>query len=212
MIGIVAYDDVWPASFDAEAVRIGQVMGGLVLRVEHVGSTSVPGLAAKPVIDIQVSVATLEPLAVYSDLLGQLGYRHVPLGPFDAVYPFFQKPAEWPSTHQIHLCVRGAEQERRHLAFRDYLRSHPVVAAEYVELKRRLAAAHDGATLESRERYSLSKTHFINSVLEHALPAGYPRPQQFFQQEEFAMGNRDRQRKEPKKPKQPKKPSGPALN
>ena len=212
MIGIVAYDDAWPALFDAEAKRIGEIMGSLALRIEHVGSTSVPGLAAKSVIDIQVSVATLETLGVYSDLLGRLGYSHILLGPFDVIYPFFQKPGEWPSTHHIHLCVSGAEQERRHLAFRDYLRSHPAVAAEYVDLKRRLAASHDGATLESRERYSLSKTHFINYVLERALPAGYPRPQQFFQQEEFAMGNRDRQRKEPKKPKQPKKPSGPALN
>ncbi len=176
MIGIVAYECAWPLLFKAEAARIREVMDGLALRIEHVGSTSVPGLAAKSVIDIQVSVAALETVDVYSDLLGRLGYSHIPLGPFDAVYPFFQKPAEWPSTHHIHLCVRGTEQERRHLAFRDYLRSHPAVAAEYVALKRILAAAHDGATLESRERYSLSKTHFINSVLERALPTGYPRP------------------------------------
>lgn len=179
MIGIVAYDDAWPALFDAEAACILGVMGSLALRVEHVGSTSVLGLAAKSVIDIQVSVATLENLSMYSEPLGRLGYNHIPLGLFDAVYPFFQKPAESPSTHHIHLCVSGAEQERRHLAFRDYLRDHPATAAEYVKLKRRLAAAHDGATLESRERYSLSKTHFINSVMERALPAGYPRPNSF---------------------------------
>lgn len=184
MIGIAAYDDAWPALFDAEAARVREVMGGLALRIEHVGSTSVPGLAGKSVIDIQVSVATLENLGVYSEPLGRLGYGHIPLGPFDADYPFFQKPAEWPSTHHVHLCVSGAEQECRHLAFRDYLRSHPAVAVEYVALKRSLAAAHDGATLESRERYSLSKTHFINSVLERALRAGYPRPSSFFQQEE----------------------------
>lgn len=176
MIGIVAYDCAWPSLFEAEAARIREAMGNLALRIEHVGSTSVPGLAAKSVIDIQVSVATLETLDVYSEPLGRLGYSHIPLGPFDLVYPFFQKPAAWPSTHHIHLCVLGAEQERRHLAFRDYLRSHPAVAAEYVELKRSLAAAHDGATLESRERYSLSKTQFITSVLERALSAGYSHP------------------------------------
>ena len=178
MIGIVAYDCAWPLLFESEAARVREVMDGLALRIEHVGSTSVPGLAAKSVIDIQVSVATLDNLGVYSEPLGRLGYSHIPLGPFDVVYPFFQKPAEWPSTHHIHLCARGTEQERRHLAFRDYLRSHPAVAAEYVALKRSLAAVHDGATLESRERYSLSKTHFINSVLERALQAGYPCPQQ----------------------------------
>ena len=112
---------------------------------------------------------------MYSEPLTQLGYSHIPLGPFDLVYPFFQKPAAWPSTHHIHLCVLGAEHERRHLAFRDYLRSHPAVAAEYAEIKCSLAAAHDGETLESRERYSLSKTEFVTSVLERALAAGDPR-------------------------------------
>jgi GrpB-like predicted nucleotidyltransferase (UPF0157 family) len=149
-------------------------MRGLALRVEHVGSTSVPSLAAKPVIDIQVSVATLEPLGMYAELLAEVGYTHVPLGAFDSVYPFFQKPAEWPCTHHIHLCVLDGEQERRHLAFRDYLRSHPTDAAEYLELKRNLAATHSEATLESRENYSLSKAEFITSVLERALSASHP--------------------------------------
>lgn len=170
MINIVPYDCSWPTLFDAEAALIDEAMGSLALRIEHVGSTSVPGLAAKPVIDIQVSVASLETLSVHAARLAQLGYTHVPFGPpVDSVYPFFQKPAAWPSTHHIHLCLLGSEHERRHLAFRDYLRSHPAVAAEYVEIKRCLAATHDGASLESRERYSLSKTQFISAVLEQAL-------------------------------------------
>ncbi len=176
MINIVPYDCAWPSLFEGEAASIREAMGSLALRIEHVGSTAVPGLSAKPVIDIQVSVATLEALGIYSEPLARLGYSRISLGPFDLVYPFFQKPAERPSTHHIHLCVLGAEQERRHLAFRDYLRSHPAVAAEYVELKRSLAAAHDGASLESRERYSLSKTQFVTSVLERALSAAYLRP------------------------------------
>jgi len=168
MIKIVRYDDAWPSLFETEAASIRKVMGNLALRIEHVGSTSVPGMAAKAVVDIQVSVATLEALIIYSEPLSRIDYTHVPLGAFDLVYPFFQKPAEWPSTHHIHLCVLGSSLERRHLAFRDYLRSHPAVAAEYVELKRSLASAHDGETLESRERYSLSKTEFITSVLQRA--------------------------------------------
>jgi len=174
MIEIVPYDSGWPARFEAEAICIRNAMGGLALRIEHVGSTSVPGLAAKPVIDIQISVASLETLGAYAQPLAHLGYSHVPFGAVDSVYPFFKRPDAWPSTHHIHLCGIGSEEERRHLAFRDYLRSHPAVAAEYVEIKRSLAAAHDGATLESRERYSLSKTPFISSVLEQALSAGYP--------------------------------------
>jgi len=174
MIELIPYDPSWPAFFEAESASIREAMGGLALRIEHVGSTAVPGLAAKPVIDIQVSLASLESVPICSEALSKLGYSHVSLGAFDLVYPFFQRPA-WPSTHHVHLCARGSELERQHLAFRDYLRSHPGVAAKYLDLKRGLAAAHDGATLESRERYSLSKTEFVTSVLERALAEGYPR-------------------------------------
>ena len=166
MIRIVPYDVRWPDQFESEANQLRAAMGSLSLRIEHVGSTSVPGLAAKPVIDIQISVATLDGLGVYAAPLASLGYSHVPFGGVDLVYPFFQKPAEWPSTHHVHLCVIGSEYERRHLAFRDYLRNHPQTANEYVALKRSLAAAHVGATAESRERYSLAKTAFVTSVLQ----------------------------------------------
>ncbi len=168
MIIIAPYDPAWPEQFAAEAERIRQVFGKLALRIEHVGSTSVPGLAAKPVIDIQVSVPSLEPRNFYCTRLADLGYTHFPLGEFDLVYPFFKRPAEWPSSHHIHLCVSGSEQERNHLAFRDYLRRQPAAAAEYVGLKRELAAAHDGLTMESQERYSLAKTEFVHSVLSRA--------------------------------------------
>lgn len=166
MIRIVPYDGDWPRQFEEEAALIRATMQGDALRVDHVGSTSVPGLAAKPVIDIQVSVLTLERVAAHARMLATIGYQHIPLGDFDLVYPFFQKPAAWPSTHHVHLCVAGGEQERRHLAFRDYLRAYPAVAAEYAELKRNLALANDDATLASRERYSLAKTGFVVSVLE----------------------------------------------
>ena len=169
MIRIVPYDIRWPDHFASEASQLRAAMGSLALRIEHVGSTSVPGLAAKPVIDIQISVATLDGLEVYVAPLASLGYSHVPFGVVDLVYPFFRKPAEWPSTHHIHLCVIGSEYERRHLAFRDYLRNHPQIANEYVALKRSLAATHVGATAESRERYSLAKTAFVAAVLQQSL-------------------------------------------
>ena len=169
MIIIAPYDHAWPVMFAAEAARLARALGDLALRIEHVGSTAVPGLAAKPVIDIQVSVSSLEPLDRYRTSLAELGYTYFSLGAFDLVYPFFKKPAEWPSTHHVHLCVAGSEQERDHLAFRDFLRRHPAVAAEYLALKRELAAAHDGLTLASQERYSLSKTEFVCSILARAV-------------------------------------------
>jgi GrpB-like predicted nucleotidyltransferase (UPF0157 family) len=174
VIEIVPYDGRWPVQFTAEAARIRDAMGDVALRIEHVGSTSVTGLAAKPVIDIQVSVASLAQPNRLAALLAPVGYVHVPFGAVDRVYPFFKRPAAWPGTHHIHLCVAGSGEERRHLAFRDYLRAHPDVAAQYVDLKRKLAALHDGATLESRERYSLSKTSFVTSVLALALPVDDP--------------------------------------
>ena len=165
MIIIAPYDPAWPADFLAEAERIHLAFGELALRIEHVGSTSIPGLAAKPVIDIQVSVSSLEPRARYRTLMVDLGYTHFPLGAFDLVYPFFKRPPGWPSTHHVHLCASGSEQERDHLAFRDYLRRNPAVAAEYASLKRKNASAYDGLTLESQERFSLSKSEFVRSVL-----------------------------------------------
>jgi GrpB-like predicted nucleotidyltransferase (UPF0157 family) len=165
VIEIVPYDGHWPTQFAAEATRIRNAMGDAAVRIEHVGSTSVPGLAAKPVIDVQVAVASLAQPSDYAAALAQVGYVHVPLGYVDRVHPFFKRPATWPGTHHVHLCVAGSGEERRHLAFRDYLRTHPDVAAQYVELKRNLAAWHDGTTLESLERYSLSKTSFVTAVL-----------------------------------------------
>jgi GrpB-like predicted nucleotidyltransferase (UPF0157 family) len=169
MIKLVPYDPAWPALFEAEAGQIRRALQGLALRVEHVGSTAVPGLSAKPVIDIQVSVGCLFPFEPYIQLLGALGYVHVSFGEFDRVYPFFQKPAEWPCTHHVHLCESGGEQEARHLAFRDHLRNHPEVARQYLELKRSLAARHHGATHESRENYSLAKGNFVEAVLAEAM-------------------------------------------
>ena len=123
-------------------------------------------------IDIQVSVRDLAPFPGFVATLRGLGYTHIPLGDFDRVYPFFAKPADGPSTHHVHLCVAGGEQEAKHLAFRDYLRRHPAVAADYADLKRDLAARHHGETLESREHYSLAKSGFVCTVLERAAAEG----------------------------------------
>ena len=108
----MAHDPAWAATFEAEACRIRAVFGALAASVEHVGSTAVAGLAAKPVIDIQLSVASLEPLEPHAKRLASLGYVHVPVGDFDRIYPFFQRPAQWPCTHHVHLCVAGGSHLR----------------------------------------------------------------------------------------------------
>jgi GrpB-like predicted nucleotidyltransferase (UPF0157 family) len=150
------------------------VVGGLALRVDHHGSTSVPGLAAKPVIDIQVSVAALRPIAAYGDRLRELGYVHVPHQD-DSLCPFFHRPARWPHSHHVHVVEAGGPEERRTLAFRDWLRDHAETAREYEALKRALIERAAGSDFESREAYARSKTEFIERVIALALAAGYPR-------------------------------------
>lgn len=172
MIVIAPYDPAWVTSFVAEAERIQESFGAEAERIEHVGSTSVPGLAAKPVIDIQVSVPSLARRELHHQYLRGLGYTHFPLGDFDLVYPFFKRPRSWPSSHHVHLCERGSEQERVHLAFRDYLRRAPAVAADYAKLKVQLAAKYDGHTIQSLEGYSLSKTEFVRRLLQAAAKEG----------------------------------------
>jgi GrpB-like predicted nucleotidyltransferase (UPF0157 family) len=176
MIKIVAFDSGWPAAFDAEAVRLRAVLGNLALRIEHHGSTSIPNLAAKPIIDIQVSVAALQPLQAYGSRLAAIGYVHVP-SPDDSFSPFFHRPAQWPHSHHVHVVEQGGLEERRTLAFRDYLRDNPGEAREYERLKRHLAALNGGSDAESRENYARAKSGFIERIVALALAAGYPESQ-----------------------------------
>lgn len=160
--------------FEAERDRIGRALGAIARRVDHHGSTAVPGLEAKPIIDIQISVAALQPMRAYSEPLAALGYVHTP-HPDDAVCPFFHRPGVWPHTHHIHVVQSGGQEERRTLAFRDYLREHGDVAREYAALKRRLAAQSDAADPQSRETYANAKSAFVERVVQLALAAGYSR-------------------------------------
>jgi GrpB-like predicted nucleotidyltransferase (UPF0157 family) len=170
---VVPYDPRWPQQFEAERNRIGRALGALALRIDHHGSTAVPGLAAKPVIDIQVSVAQLQPIAIHAERLAPLGYVHVPHAD-DAVCPFFHRPVDWPHTHHVHLVEAGGDDERRTLVFRDYLREHEPVAREYEALKRRLAGEFSDGDLASREAYANAKSDFIERVIRAALSGARP--------------------------------------
>lgn len=173
-IVLVEYDPQWPIVYELESKLLREQLGELGLRIEHVGSTSIPGIAAKPVIDIQISVQQLHPLDPCRRRLGRAGYTHDPHAD-DATYPFFHKPSSWPHTHHVHVCSVGGAEERRHLAFRDYLRDHPELAAAYESEKRALARRHHAASRESRNAYSEAKSDFILPVIRRALADGYPR-------------------------------------
>src|SRR5262252_5761983 len=167
---LVPYDPNWPVMFEEEALRLQRALGHLAVRIDHHGSTAVPGLSAKPVIDIQVSVANLHPLDAFGKPLEALGYVHVRHAD-DAFCPFFHRPSTWPHTHHVHLVQAGGSEERRTLAFRDYLREHDDVAREYERLKYRLMMELQPADAAGREAYANAKTDFIERVIALALKA-----------------------------------------
>ena len=171
---ISPYNPRWVADFEAERARLEGTLGALARRIDHHGSTAVPGLAAKPIIDIQISVDRLQPLDLYAVPLARLGYLHVPHAD-DDFCPFFHRPAEWPHSHHVHLVAAGGAEEQRTLAFRDYLRDHPGAACEYEALKRNLASRVDTAQPGFQDSYALAKGGFVERIVGLALAAGYPR-------------------------------------
>jgi GrpB-like predicted nucleotidyltransferase (UPF0157 family) len=173
VIEILPYNPQWKNDFITERNRIAKVLGDYAMRIEHNGSTSVPNLSAKPIIDIQVSVPKINPVELYIDKLKQLGYVHV-LHPDDSFAPFFHKPAEWPHIYHLHIVEYGGVEERKTLAFRDYLREHPNMAQEYEKLKKEIALKHKGTDFVSQQAYAEAKTEFITKITNLAIKEGYP--------------------------------------
>lgn len=167
-VEIVPYDSSWPRQFLDELSGLRQYLGPwLVGPVEHIGSTAVPGLAAKPVVDIMAGVRSLDESRPAIAAASALGYCHAPYQV--ELEHWFCKPSFAFRTHHLHLVPIGTPQWVRPIAFRDYLRAHPVVAGEYEALKRRLAAVHR----LDREAYTQAKHPFIDRVTTLAVEAGY---------------------------------------
>ena len=158
------YDPSWPGLFDGERRLLLVVLEPwLAGPIEHVGSTAVPGLAAKPVIDVYAGVETLHASRPAIAAVAALGYCY---SPYDAESKhWFCKPSLAFRTHHLHLVPLGSRSWVEVIAFRDYLRSHAQVAAEYSELKRRLAVEHRF----DRESYTDAKGPFISRITALAL-------------------------------------------
>jgi len=155
---VVDYDPSWPIVFAALSEAIWPVVDDIAISIEHVGGTSVPGLAAKPVIDIDVVVRASEATRGIARL-ASLGYLHVG----DRGIPqreAFESPAS-SAPHHLYLCPEGSPALANHLAIRNYLRTHPGAALAYGDLKKRLARAHQ----DDREAYTEAKTGFLAAVL-----------------------------------------------
>jgi GrpB-like predicted nucleotidyltransferase (UPF0157 family) len=162
------YQDNWVLMFEQEKARLEAALGDFAVRIDHVGSTSVQGMTAKPVIDIQISVRDLHPISAYKDVMQRLGYTHLSDSPpGDHIYPLFHFPATWPHTHHVHFCELGGHEEWRHLVYRDWLRRHPEARKEYSDLKVRLAAQTDLRDPSAMDRYADGKSAFVEAI-EHA--------------------------------------------
>ena len=147
VIQVVAYKAKWPAAFDAEATALRDVFGARALAIEHVGSTAVRGLKAKPIIDVLIVLDSTDDLTIFSRAMEALGYR-VRGECLEAEIPgtpgrfYFSKDHGDVRTHQVHVCRVGHPQVSDLLAFRDYLRAHPLRARAYEAVKRQAATAH----------------------------------------------------------------------
>lgn len=161
-IEVVEYDERWPQLFAETSAPLRVVLSDIAVRIDHIGSTAVPRLAAKPVIDVQISVVSLEPLDAFRGPIESLGYVYSADNP-ELTKRFFREPA---GTRRTHVHVRGAGSfaEQFALLFRDYLRVHDLVANEYAELKQRLARE----LADDREGYTEAKAPFTWDVMRRA--------------------------------------------
>jgi GrpB-like predicted nucleotidyltransferase (UPF0157 family) len=153
------YDPHWPQQFEELRSRIATALGPLASAVEHVGSTAIPGLLAKPIIDCDILLRSAADFPRAASILASLGYEHQgDLGVHGR--QAFRPPAN-AFRHHLYVCPPDSPEYRRHIAFRDHLRSFPDDAAAYALLKRKLAATF-GA---DREAYTQAKADFIEQIL-----------------------------------------------
>jgi len=164
-IMLAPYDSRWPYLFEEEAAHVRSLLDDLVTRIEHIGSTAVPGLPAKPIIDLLVGVRSLDAAKQQAvPVLEAIGYSYWRDNP-NPQRMFLVKglPPHGPRTHHIHM-VEPTSAEWERLLFRDYLREHADEARRYETLKRELAAQFPG----DREAYTDGKAQYIAAVMAKA--------------------------------------------
>ena len=164
---VVEYDPRWPELFCREELRIRCALGDLILGVEHVGSTAVVGLAAKPVIDVLVAIRDFGVALACIELLTQIGYEYLP--EIEAILPgerrYFRRNINSVCACHLHMVKRDSAVWNDLLLFRDYLRVHPDEAGAYANMKRELAQQEWSNGME----YAKAKTAFVESILKAAV-------------------------------------------
>ena len=164
-IHVVSHDPVWASKFEVEAGRIAEAVADTLVRIHHVGSTAIPQTKAKPIIDILLEVVSLEALDQKTRRLEALGYESMGEFGIPGRRYFRLDDSEGVRTHQVHAFEAGVQNVVRHVAFRDYMRAHPVWAVEYGALKESLSNAHP----HDRDAYVNGKDAFVKEHERRAL-------------------------------------------
>jgi GrpB-like predicted nucleotidyltransferase (UPF0157 family) len=159
---IVPYDPAWPAVFAKLGTSLRAALGDTALRIDHIGSTSVPGLDAKPIIDVQISVMSFDPLDAFRLPIEGLGYIFRADNPELTKRYFRERPGDR-RTH-VHVRRAGSWAEQFALLFRDYMRAHGEDAQRYAEVKHRLAEEYG----EDRHGYTEAKAPFLWEIMVKA--------------------------------------------
>ena len=169
---ICEYDEQWSKTFGSLKEVIEISLAELIIKVEHVGSTAVKGLEAKPILDIDIVIKSYDVFPAVIQGLEKIGYFHQEEWSFEGREAFGRKDTvtPWDGTntnwmeHHLYVCNQDSNELARHIAFRDYLRNHPGAVAEYNSIKRKLAIM-----AKDRADYTIGKTEFITKILERAI-------------------------------------------
>jgi GrpB-like predicted nucleotidyltransferase (UPF0157 family) len=155
----------WPQDFAAEAAQVALALGDNVSQIHHIGSTAIPHIYAKPVIDLLVEVYVLASVDSARAAMAALGYEILGEYGLPGRRYFRKDSAEGVRTHHVHVFAVGSSEITRHLAFRDFMRAHPDCARQYSDLKRALAAQYP----TDIERYMDGKDEFVKTMEKRAL-------------------------------------------
>ncbi|SDG49611.1 GrpB domain, predicted nucleotidyltransferase, UPF0157 family [Fontibacillus panacisegetis] len=164
------YNYNWPSMFDELALILKKHLGNLIVDIEHIGSTSVPGLAAKSIIDLDIVISSMSLLPELINKLSELGYYHEgnlgvenreAFGRKDERVPYNQDNQPKPE-HHLYVCNQESEALIKHTFFRDILRQHSYLVEEYAELKKKLATIYK----DNRQAYTEGKTAFVNKIMK----------------------------------------------
>ena len=152
---VVPYDEAWKKDFEDIRAELSEVLDGIVMSIEHVGSTSVPGLYAKPIIDIDVVIESMDDFEGVKNQLAKIGYSYEGDKGIPGREAFDYEGKEHLRNHHLYVCSKDASELKRHMSFRDYLRTHPEAVEEYSRVK-----------LEGAKLYPYD----IDSYIEHKSP------------------------------------------